>query len=135
MVSMATIFYSIIQKYDFCTYKEQLHPKIHNFKDNRCLFEVDNVLPILNCLSMFIIVSELQALSGQFQTCFRWGVVRLNYTSYNSIIIISIITLIDERFTCFHTKFYRNMFIYYREDTRKPPKASELRHSTSIMLI
>ena len=60
MVSMATIFYSIIQKYDFCTYmcnyNEQLHLKIHNFKDNSCLYVVDNVLPILNCLSMFIFV-------------------------------------------------------------------------------
>ena len=53
---------------------------------------VDIVLPILNCLSMFIlyiIMSELQALSGHFQTCFRWGVVGLNYASYNSIILIS----------------------------------------------
>jgi len=54
-----------------------------------------------------------------------------NYTNYNSIILISSITLIDEKFTCFHANFYTNMFIYYRENTRKPPKASELRHSTS----
>jgi len=37
-------------------YKKQLHPKIRNFKDNSCLYVVDNVLPILNCLSMFILV-------------------------------------------------------------------------------
>jgi len=39
-------------------YKEQLHPKICNFKDNSCLYVVDNVLPILNCLSMFIFVDN-----------------------------------------------------------------------------
>jgi len=61
--------------------------------------------------------------------------VRLNYTSFNSIILISIITLKDERFTCFHANFYTNLFIYYRENTRKPPKASELRHSTSKLNI
>ena len=44
---MATIFYFIIQEYDFCNYKEQLYPKIRNFKDNRCLYEVDIVLPFL----------------------------------------------------------------------------------------
>jgi len=37
-------------------YIEQLHPKIRNFKDNSCLYVVDNVLSILNCLSMFIFV-------------------------------------------------------------------------------
>ena len=37
-------------------YKEQLHPKIRNFKDNSCLYVVYTVLPILNCLSMFIFV-------------------------------------------------------------------------------
>ena len=53
MVSMATIFYSIIYRNTTSVhkYKEQLHPKIRNFKDNRCLYVVDNVLPILNCLS------------------------------------------------------------------------------------
>jgi len=35
---------------------EQLHPKIRNFKDNNCLYIVDNVLPILKCLSTFILV-------------------------------------------------------------------------------
>jgi len=37
-------------------YNEQLHLKIRNFKDNSCLYVVDNVLPVLNCLSMFIFV-------------------------------------------------------------------------------
>jgi len=36
--------------------KKQLHPKIRNIKDSSCLYVVDNVLPILNCLSMFIFV-------------------------------------------------------------------------------
>jgi len=47
-----------------------------------------------------------------------------------SIILIYSITLIDERFTCFHAKFYTNLFIYYRENIWKLPKASELRHKT-----
>ena len=37
-------------------YKEQLHSKIRNFKDNSYLYAVDNVLPILIYLSMFIFV-------------------------------------------------------------------------------
>ena len=60
---------------------------------------------------LYKIVSELQALSGQFQTCFRWGVVWLNYTCYNSIIPISSNTRIDERFTCCHAKLSRKYSI------------------------
>ena len=104
-----------------------------NFKGNSCLYVVDIVLRILNCLSMFIIVyNSVRALGtlGPVQTCFRWGVVLLNYASYSSIILISSITLIDERLICVHGKCYTNMFIY-RENTRNLPKASELRHSTS----
>jgi len=84
---------------------------------------------ILNCLSMFIFVySSVQALGtlGSVLDLFRWGVVRLNYICYNSIILISSITLIGERFICFHAMFYANMFIYYRENTRKPPKGPHL---------
>ena len=52
---MATIFYSIKQEYDYCNkYKEQLHLKTTYFKDNSCLYVDGIVLPILNCLCMFI---------------------------------------------------------------------------------
>jgi len=37
-------------------YKEQLHPKIRKFKDNSCLYVVDIVLQMLNCLFRFILV-------------------------------------------------------------------------------
>jgi len=40
-----------------------MHPNIRKFKDNSCLYVADNVLPILNCLSMFIFVyNSVQAL-------------------------------------------------------------------------
>ena len=73
---------------------------------------------------MFIFVyNSVQALGtlGPVLDSFLWGVVRLNYTSFNLIILISRITLIDERFTCFHATFYTNLFIYYRENTGKLP--------------
>jgi len=53
---MATIFYSSMYTTSVHNYKEQLHSKIRNFKDKSCLYVVDIVLPILNCLSMFIVV-------------------------------------------------------------------------------
>ena len=31
-----------------------MHAQVRNFRDNSCLYVVDNVLPILNCLSMFL---------------------------------------------------------------------------------
>ena len=55
MVSMATLFL-YRNTTTVHNYKEQLHPKIGNFKDNSCLDVVDIVLPILNCLCMFIFV-------------------------------------------------------------------------------
>jgi len=42
--------------HNYNLYKEQLHPKIRNFKDNSCLYVVDFVLPILNSLCMFMFV-------------------------------------------------------------------------------
>ena len=51
MVSMATIFYSIIQKYDLELYmsirNNCIRKFIRNFKNNRGLYVVDNILPIL----------------------------------------------------------------------------------------
>jgi len=55
MVPMAPYFTALCRNMTSVqNYKEQLHPKIFNFKDNSCLYVVDIALPILNCLSMFI---------------------------------------------------------------------------------
>ena len=66
---MSTIFYScIMNKTTVHNFWEQLHPTIRNFNDNICLYVVDIVLPILNCLCMFTFVyNKVRRLGSHYE--------------------------------------------------------------------